>query len=229
MGLDSVELVMRVEEALGIELHAHDVEDVRTPRQLIDLVAGKLAAAATAPHCLTQRAFYELRKGLVEVLNLPRRSIRPDTKVCDLIPRAVRRRVWRDLKLQANLPGLPELTAGWPLVVGSGVVGYYLAYTFAKLLTPGGMIFWICFFALIFWPAVFWLTKPLHWEIPARCVTVGDIAHHMSIYHPKGTAGNSPSLSREDIAKTVRSIVSDQLGVKDFSDDADFIYDLRMG
>ena len=61
MGLDSVELVMRVEERFGIEIHDSEAEPIRTPGMLVDLVFSKLQ---TGPqnYCASQRAFYVLRR-----------------------------------------------------------------------------------------------------------------------------------------------------------------------
>ena len=75
MGLDTVEIVMAVEEAFHIELNDSEAEKPHTPRQLIDLVLRK-AAHANSDICLTQRSFHLLRRILIQSCSFHRNQIR---------------------------------------------------------------------------------------------------------------------------------------------------------
>lgn len=57
MGLDGVEIVMKVEDAFGIGIADSEAEKIVTPAQLIALVLSKVDRTPQ-PACLTQRAFH---------------------------------------------------------------------------------------------------------------------------------------------------------------------------
>jgi hypothetical protein len=229
MGLDGVEIVMKVEEAFGIEIKNEEAEKIRTPRQLIELVATKVAVAAGTSHCATRRVFHRLRSTMMASLSLPRSVIRPEASLKKLIPRRQRRRLWRELKQRTGLTEWPELTPGFALVVLTGFGGLLAAFTTVSAWMsvyrwPAIACFWV-----FFWLVGLWLTKPLHCTVPSQCQTVGSMAEHLALYHHRAFAGEPPVWTQADVARTVRGIVGDQLGLKeDFSDDADFVHDLGM-
>jgi len=66
MGLDSVEIVIGWEEALGVTITDAEATVTRTPRMAIDLLTAKLGAIDDhRGACLTLRAFNRVRRGLV--------------------------------------------------------------------------------------------------------------------------------------------------------------------
>lgn len=97
MGLDGVELIMALEDEFGIEIPDRDLADVRTVGDLHALITAKLAAVAAGGGCPTSAAFYYLRAGLVTATGRERRSITPDSRLSELLPRAGRRRRWRQV------------------------------------------------------------------------------------------------------------------------------------
>ena len=108
MGLDSVELVMRTEKAFGIELPDSEMEKVRTPRDLIEQVCRRLELDL-GPQCQSQQAFHRLRKGLMEVLGVPREQIRLETPLADLAPVDDCRPWWPRLRDHIGARDWPEL------------------------------------------------------------------------------------------------------------------------
>jgi hypothetical protein len=80
MGLDMVEFVMAVEDAFGLAIADADAAYLRTPREVIDHVTRLLPTAAT-DRCLTQRAFYQLRRATVAELGLERANVCADTSL----------------------------------------------------------------------------------------------------------------------------------------------------
>lgn len=67
MGLEMVEIALAVEEEFGINVPDSEMGLVHTPGHLIDLICRPLSII-DRPHCLSQQAFYRLRKGLIEDL-----------------------------------------------------------------------------------------------------------------------------------------------------------------
>src|SRR5215469_1253685 len=108
MGLDAVELVLKVEEAFQITILDEEAEKATTPGRLVDLVWNKVRTSAE-PTCLSSRAFYLLRRRAMEEFKLPRTSFKPTTALGDVIPRNSRRESWERLKRAVGATAWPEL------------------------------------------------------------------------------------------------------------------------
>ena len=108
MGLDAVEIVMEVEEAFDIRIEDAEAVKVSTPRDLIELVMGKVARSDAAG-CLTQRAFNRLRAALLRQLPLKRQDIAPQVKMAALAPRANRKILLERLAAEIGTPPMPNL------------------------------------------------------------------------------------------------------------------------
>jgi acyl carrier protein len=105
---DSVELVIRVENTFGIELPENELEQIKTPRDLIELVCHRLDLS-DGPQCQSQQAFYRLRKGLMEVLGVSRDQVRLETRLADLAPVDDCRPWWLRLRENIGARDWPEL------------------------------------------------------------------------------------------------------------------------
>jgi acyl carrier protein len=105
MGLDSVEIVLRIEDEFSISLPDDELSSVRTVGELYELVLSKLD---TTPACLSSKAFYRTRQALVECLGLPRQSIRPSTPLDSLLPRTSLVQKWQEIADRTGL-ALPPL------------------------------------------------------------------------------------------------------------------------
>ena len=80
MGLDSVELIMTVEEAFGIEISDEEAQTICTVGDFHACVMSKLGKIEARDHCLTQHAFYRLRQGLEGETQTISDRIRPTTR-----------------------------------------------------------------------------------------------------------------------------------------------------
>jgi hypothetical protein len=162
MGLDGVELVMSIEEGFGITIANAEAEACVTPGAVIDLVLGKLRASDKHV-CVSQRAFYLLRKGLRRTLGVSRRKVDLNADIRSFAVGRSDRQVWDDLKtaVQArSWPGLARpgwLTAAmWILSLG----------TFCALITRLHWTVALGCAALVGYGA-FRLTRPFRSRIPA--------------------------------------------------------------
>lgn len=118
MGLDSVEIVMGWEEAFGISISDAEAERLRTPRQSVDLIAGKLAAQdVPRGACLTLRAFHRLRHSISSTVNVARDRVRPEARLNDLVS-TDRWRTWQAVRSSCGLSRLPDDPTTWPRTVG---------------------------------------------------------------------------------------------------------------
>src|SRR5262249_16894428 len=78
MGLDTVELVMEVEEAFGITIPDQEAEKIQTVGDLYHYILATLGGPPlTTPGCLSAAAFYRLRRQLMGRFRIERRRIQP--------------------------------------------------------------------------------------------------------------------------------------------------------
>jgi hypothetical protein len=80
MGFDITELIMGIEDALQVPITNDVAASLTTPRRLINYLRGKLPHSPWSP-CLSQRAFYELRRPLAARCDLPITALRPATEL----------------------------------------------------------------------------------------------------------------------------------------------------
>ena len=175
MGLDGVELVMAWEESFGISIPDAEAAVTRTPRMATELICREVAAVERPGICLSQRAFYRLRRSFQHVLACPRSSLLPQTRVVDLVPPKDRRQIWQTLASELNANLFPK-------------------YLF------GGL----------------------------GRTTLADLTRTLVARHPQTLRDPRRPWAKRHVREVVRAIITDQLGIPQFSDDADFVYDLRV-
>jgi acyl carrier protein len=247
MGLDSVELVMRIEEEFSIDLPDDEISGVRTVGDLYEVVLSKLK---TSPDCLSSKAFYRIRKALVEVLEVPRRSIRPAGRLEPLFPLEQRKRLWKEFSdvIELTIPRLqyPKVWKGrfiqismilsTVIVISTGIALHiFLGLSIERLMA--GHFYWAC--AVIFW--IFLATTSdlvlrrrmtfLRTEIPV--VAVGDLTRMVLALNPSvfsSEAQDERPLSKDQIWIKLVQIFCDQLQLDpdEIVPDATIIEDLGV-
>ena len=82
MGLDIVAYVLAVEDLFEVRLPDAELRHAGTPRDLAGVIQRALPHdRPTRPGCLSQRAFYQLRKALLEIHpDLKRQELKPSTE-----------------------------------------------------------------------------------------------------------------------------------------------------
>jgi len=85
MGLDSVEIVMNLEESFGISIADQDAAELRTPRMIVDFFTNKLGGIdGPTRSCFTLRAFHRLRTSIISAAGVKRDQVRLDVCLKDL-------------------------------------------------------------------------------------------------------------------------------------------------
>lgn len=109
MGLDIVELMVRVEEEFRIEIEDEEASYISTVGQLHTLILDKTGVLKPS-RCVSSTTFYQLRRALVDLAIAPRQSIAPATPIAALLPASKRRQGWKEWseKAQLNLPALEK-------------------------------------------------------------------------------------------------------------------------
>ena len=108
MGLDSVELVMSIENKFGIQIEDSEAEKIYTVQDLADIVFNRIIINPT-DKCLIQIVFYRIREA-IRILTSSKKEIRPDMKISELFTLSELKEKWSQLKTEVGLE-LPDLVA----------------------------------------------------------------------------------------------------------------------
>lgn len=129
MGLDLIELELEVEREFDITITNEAAQEIATPRQLAAYVQTRLlgrqaaGGAGRRVKCASQVAFYRLRAALVKIAGVPRRDVRPDTRLADLLPADQVPAQWRKLARALGMRALPRLQPSRGQVRGTWMLG----------------------------------------------------------------------------------------------------------
>jgi acyl carrier protein len=240
MGLDSVELVLRVEDAFDIAITNAEAEKIRTPRDLIELVMAKVGRSDMAV-CLTQRAFHRLRRAFMTELHLKRSELQLDTATEELLPLPNRRRMLGSVCQSVGVPDLPNLVRPRWLEY-SMIAASLAAFIVVSLALPhfhSGKSLWLNFLtqcnwlmglvaAIVLLKIGYLTTRSMKTAFPAHLTTARGLTRWLVANHP-GLIGAPPGQwSREQVAEKMREIVIEQLGVENYREEARFVEDLGM-
>jgi hypothetical protein len=202
MGLDGVEMVMAFEEGFGVAISDAEAEACVTPRAAVDLIFGKLRASDERV-CVSQRAFYLLRKGLIRTLGAARRSVTLDTDVRSLVEAGAERRFWNDLKTAVAARSWPPLVRPRWLVFSLALlfVTGFCALAVATHWTAAAIVSGLIAAAVARW------TRRFRSRIPSRYARLRDLV-------PFAVTSDSIAWTRDQVASNVKRLVIEQLGLK---------------
>lgn len=233
MGLDSVELVMAVEEKFGITISDEEACSISTVGDLHRCVVGKLNTSDKSS-CLSQRAFHLLRRHALSQFGIARRAFRPDTELDTIIPKARRREQWLLLKLNVGAvrwPGLALSNLGSVILLTTvfALPALTAWYGIAKLsLSP-----WLVGFLVV--PAMMGLMvasryfmRPFETEFPSGFTRVRDLAYTLVADNPQLFGTEPPRWTDEEVWSLLCSVIKAQTGVKQFTKDSRIVADLGI-
>lgn len=212
MGLAVVELIMEIEDEFDIKIQDNDYSRCQTVGHLAELIQEMLRIPIHA-FCTSPHVFCQLRKALMDQLDVPRDAVRLNSRLDDLIPRETRRIKWHALqeRLGWHLPALVVYGDDAQRVSGAGDVCFIaaLVLTICSLFLPVLMIPVGILVLLSILSKVEFVCVPLCNACP------GFLFHHQGNgphsagveFHPStGTTGNT--VTRRDLLQSP----SDRLG-----------------
>ena len=230
MGLDVVELVMRVEEEFEIRIEDEEASLLNTAGQIHTLILSK-TGLLNENRCQSSATFYQLRRALVDIAATPRRAMRPTTAVGELLPVAKRRQQWKSWSEAAKVE-LPALEKPkWMQIAVPLFFAAIIGAGFYEWNTSSSAVFWPYAFALVA------LYKAHQWSeiravnLPADCATMGGLTKAvMKLNYGINTEPREPQTS-EEIWERLKAIVVDETGVApdEVTREARFIRDLNFG
>jgi hypothetical protein len=230
MGLETVELVIRFEEAFGITISDEVAASMTTARVVADYIVTQVATADRSA-CLSQQAFYFLRRGFSNQLHLSRRAFHPDVRLETLIPREIRKTVWHQLQTDMGPDVLPQLARPlwlFYLLFVSTVFVSVFVFSVAPLPFQIRLVLGLAMLAAT-GAALSLVTRPFKTEFRRRFRTVAALVDYLLLHSPHSCKREQRTWTRAQIAETVRAIIVDVTGKTHFTEDAHFIDDMRLG
>lgn len=215
MGLDTVELVMEIEEAFDISIPDDHASKMLTVGDVYEFILEKTAdSALKSSTCLSAAAFFALRRH-VSALGLSPSEIRPKTQLDCVIPLIGRRTYWQNLSSRMDLR-FPRLgRPSWlallncmlvAIVVFASFLGFAQQNVVAGFFAAG-VLDVISSVLLIF------LTKPLAIYPVSTCSTVRDLVTNLVATNYNTLATRYSTRNPSDVWNALQLIVAEQLGV----------------
>jgi acyl carrier protein len=230
MGLELLELVLNVEDAFGFSIPDEDAVGLNTVGKLHDyILAHRFPKDRNA--CLSSVTFYQIRRAMMSVLQLPRKDVRVSTELSAVIAKR-RRRVWRALEKATGFR-LPQLRRpAWVTAIAAlATIALAIAtpVCFSLSLLHGAIVSAIVA-AYVVGYLLSWLTIPLAFEFQPDCTTVGQLATATLARNYRAIVEQTnKNASDAEVWEMLRFIVAEQLGVRlnDITKETDFVKDLN--
>jgi hypothetical protein len=234
MGLDSVDIIIRIENAFDIKIADTDTEKVHTVSDLHSLVWKYVNQPSKNKYCLSQRLFYKVRNELGVMFSLSPREITPQTVLEDIIPTPNRNRNWQHLSNEISVE-LPELefqsflqnmTGTLLLIRGLGILIFLISlywfntYTFSIL----GIVL-----------SAFFLNKLIHTIFKRRKTrfpqqNMRELVERIMEKNFKYYKDEELIISRKEVEVIVNNVISDVggLDLKEISPEKSMVNDLGI-
>lgn len=214
MGLDGVELILKIEDRFQITLEDDAIGRVSTMSQLHALVLSKVDHSLPMS-CATSRAFYSLRVVLMSSLGLERKAIRPETRldeIFDSIPRQ-RRQQWAQFQGAARLK-IPDLERSWHWSLLASTVGAGLSLLIATRLGSGWTTALVTtIVGMVVGGSVLASTPLGVRHFPFSSKTVGDLTRTLLGRNVTALQAPSKRWTDDDVWLALKQIVVEQTGV----------------
>jgi len=221
MGLDSVELVLSVEEEFGINIDDADTVNLVTPGILSDYVIGRLGCVDVINgRCLSQVGFYRIRSALVRQFGARRNEVRPDSPIRNFLSRNIRQQ-WAQLQKTIDATQLPGLECKKSIAYSIQIAMPFGGLALLLLVgAPGWMLVLV---SCVLWLFAVIVTDRIGDVIPESLATVGALVPYVRIK-------NQEEWTREYVLQKVIQITSVQVGVpiEKIHSDSHFVKDLGI-
>lgn len=182
MGLDDVELVMRIEETFHVELPASILFETKTVGNFYYYLLGLMQTRVTnreeytkhtQGRCLSSHIFYQVRRFFQKTVHISKQDFRLDQPLDRLIPWWRRRMIWEQLQKETGYK-LPQLKIpGWLLGALAILIGLLLVQLKPDSISiASGEIFVLIVVAGL-------TTWPLAICFPSGTRTVRDLMEHI--------------------------------------------------
>lgn len=229
MGLDLVELTIRFEDAFGVAIPDKVATGITTPREVTEYLVTQLNIGRQTS-CISQQAFYRLRKELLPLTKTQRAEFHPTSELSQLFPADRRKQVWNEARSQLGVSVLPNLVRPKWLVYALTLLTILTAIIVFQQGRGLSGKNWIAFILSGLVLAALghgseFVTRPLRSDFSREYTTVGELAEYLAVHSPHTF---KKEWTREEVADTVRQIIIDQTGISDFHQDSRFVQDMHL-
>jgi hypothetical protein len=227
-GPDAEDLISAVENRFGVIVTDDEAEAIRTPAQFIDLILTKVEAQEPSG-CMSQRAFHLIRRALLRSFALQRRSISPNSKLDEIVPRRLRYARWKGFGKNVGATSWPELTRSrTTFAILTFLTAVLFMFALVRLSESGFVnVLLSSALTIVFTVGLAWITRPLKRTLPVSCLTVGDLVHWIIEENPQLIGHEPKDWTRERVAATVRRLIVEWSNERDFTEESLF-YPTRM-
>ena len=210
MGLDSVELVMAIEEEFKISIPDAAAEKMTTVGAMVDYVHA-LYTRSERLRCRTAAVFFEMRRQLTNLLQVPPRSLRPSTALSTIVEPPVRRTTWRSLSRSGfAMPTLEYQPFAKRIITGTLAIVAVLAWMMFICFLPtygandaasiGVILFFLSLLViLLILPVLKLSLRPCRTELPVNFKTLRDLT--LFICTHRGIPVAFPGLQERELSR----------------------------
>lgn len=110
MGLDLVELIIRIEETFSIRIPDRVASKLTTPRKVTDFILTQVEESKAPLPCLSQKAFYLLRHAFIQHLVIPRQQFQVKITLREIVLGESRDEVWKDIGFSIGAKKWPTMS-----------------------------------------------------------------------------------------------------------------------
>jgi len=215
MGLDTVELVMDIEEAFDISILDNRASQMLTVGDVYEFILESTKdATLSSKRCITAAVFYELRRHSRSI-GFSVTEFRPRSKIDSVIPLIGRRSCWNALasKMDVRFPRLarPSWLSLLICTITTSVV-FSIFGLYAKPSVAIGVASALIL-GVVTMSILILLTKPFAIYPPSSCSTVRDFVTNIVAINYQTLAKRYSSRNPTDIWNVLQLIVAEQLGV----------------
>lgn len=215
MGLDTVELVMKIEEAFDISIPDDRASKMLTVGDVYEFILEKTAdSTLKSSTCLSAAAFYDLRRH-VRSLGLSYSEIRPKTELDRVIPVIGRRNYWQNLSSRMDLR-FPRLgRPSWLALLNCMLVAIVVSASFIGFAPQNvvARIFAAVVIGVISSVILMFLTQPFAVYPASTCTTIRDLVTNLVAMNYNTLATRYSTRNPTDVWNALQLIVAEQLGV----------------
>jgi acyl carrier protein len=222
VGLDTVEIVLKVEDSFQITLNDSELSQASTVGELHQLVMKEFGGAkgsegpvADPGVCLGSRAFYVVRREFTKLLKISRSEFRPCTEIAPLVPWNHRREMWRQMEedTQLSFPKLDHL--GW-VVLSSFLIPTAACIALFGLRTVPlsvSTVLWSVILIVFTAGGILHLTRQFKVALPSENRTAGSLARSLLAFNHQKLNGQR-SLNSDEALETIRRIIAVQMQIE---------------
>ena len=232
MGVDSIELVLEVEEHFSIKIPDKDASKFETVGALYDYVVEHTSIVTSSSTCLSAATFYALRRA-TRALGF-RGRLRPRDSTANVLPDVEQREYWSQLQKLSNLK-LPDLERPFWLVTICALLVVAvsgLVAAIVMLLTQSALycLVSLCVAFIVARLIAEMATLRYAVDLAENCLTLRTLSESALAMNFQTLSDRYNGANKQDVWVALRSIVAEQLAlsVDDVKPNSHFINDLGM-